>query len=440
MSHINKTLKLEVVIKEAIKNLESCFNKNTIAFEQKNLQLKAYLNETWFSDMLAWLLNPKASHGYNTIFAQELLSTIAKVRKNGKDKYAHCNHFLKTGKKTGLNNSTVIREFFLSGELGKKPKDKRGARYCDIVVLDLDYKDSFMLVIENKLFSANHPFQLQEYQYAVDQKYSEIKTRDYVYLTINGADPRKYEKKREDRFGDKKHPETTLYKNWVCISWVDHILPIIKKLNEDIKKKQNKKGESIHEIAILEKILGLFKKLKDEAKLNQYVENFRKILIDAFADCLLEKLNEFNDKENSKWELHDEKKSKILIYTKYPKRKLEIHMLPNFTITIQSKFKTKNPLCEKIIIPFGVNPDQALHLISYAAKDIYSYHFNNPVGFIKKGKHVVCKNEQLSDKAQICRKIFEFAYKNVCELKVLMSYSSSCWKAMDEEVKKEYDI
>jgi hypothetical protein len=413
-----------------IQDLAECFSKNTPNFKHKELLLTEYLNETWFSDILGWLLNPKASHGYNTQFTKSFLAIAGKTRKEGGGKFSHKKSFLTSKQKPGLSNCAIIREFFLSSGYEKKYKAKRGPRYCDIVLIDFDYKDSLFVGIENKLFSSNHPYQLQEYHYAVATKYSDIKIKDYIYLTINGANPQKY----DITFGEKEKSETELYKNWVCISWVKHILPILEKLET------NKKGEKVHEVAVLMKILTWFKQLeKESADFSKSLDFFRYFLIEAASECLLEKLTAFNEGKPGSWKSVPNKHSMILIHSSYPKRKLEINMLPNFTITIQSKFKSKSCLSEKIIVPFGAPPDQIFNLINYAAKDIFKYHFQNPDNFMRRIS-VIQKKKTYTEKQKEHLSILNFAYEHACELKILMTYSKHCWRAMNIEMKQEYGV
>ena len=42
--------------------------------EISQLILRQGLNETWFSDMLSWLLDVKGTHGFGVRFAQEFLN------------------------------------------------------------------------------------------------------------------------------------------------------------------------------------------------------------------------------------------------------------------------------------------------------------------------------------------------------------------------------
>ena len=75
------------------------------------------MNETWFSNQLAWLLDPSGSHGIGAEFAQKFLQSKPNiVLDNSID----------------LSNLQVIREFYLDIE------GKRNRRYIDIVMFDLN--------------------------------------------------------------------------------------------------------------------------------------------------------------------------------------------------------------------------------------------------------------------------------------------------------------
>ena len=137
--------------------------------------LRTSLNEAWFSDTLAWLLDPSGSHGLGPAFAKRFLTALAWNRRYGSDgEYAQAATHLAYGKgphrkgpesKTRerqrvaslkLANAAVIREFHLSGDIGRGAEN---GRYCDVVLLDLDTSDSLFVAIENKLFTVNHPGQ-----------------------------------------------------------------------------------------------------------------------------------------------------------------------------------------------------------------------------------------------------------------------------------------
>ncbi len=154
------------------------------------ITLRHALNEAWFSDALAWLLDPRGDHGLGVRSLREFLKTIAKERCRKDRSYARRASHLRWSTTPGRGQSSTIlrlanavsfREFFLAGS---PKRSKRGDRYCDVVVLDLDSKDGLVLVVENKLFGSNSSGQLRDQVLGVEEKYSRATIREYVYLTL----------------------------------------------------------------------------------------------------------------------------------------------------------------------------------------------------------------------------------------------------------------
>ncbi len=75
-------------------------------------------------------------------------------------------------------------------------KEKGSAQFADIALFDLDSKDGLFITIENKLFTTNHPQQLETYYKLIEDKYSSVKTREYVYLTLTGEEPTYFGKRK----------------------------------------------------------------------------------------------------------------------------------------------------------------------------------------------------------------------------------------------------
>jgi len=142
-----------------------------------------------------------------------------------------------------------VREFYLSRGVDKK--ESGGPKFCDLAVIDLDSKDGLILIIENKLFTSNHPGQLEQYYDAVEKKFKRAKIREYVYLTIPGLEPLDY-----DDGGSKK------YKYWVNMSWTGDILDIINKTAS---------GKSHPEIRRIKNILKWMKKISNGG-IQNYIE------------------------------------------------------------------------------------------------------------------------------------------------------------------------
>jgi len=105
------------------------------------------MNETWFSNQLAWLLDPKGSHGLNSEFSNKFFTSILGSKF--------------TNKEFNLKNFEVCREFYVQVDDNEKSRDKQVDRRLDVVCMDLEQK--VVVVIENKFDGMNHNNQLSEY-------------------------------------------------------------------------------------------------------------------------------------------------------------------------------------------------------------------------------------------------------------------------------------
>ena len=115
-----------------------------------------------------------------------------------------------------VKNAAVLREFFLARPVKRSP---RGGASCDIAILDLDSDDSFVLIIENKLFTHNHSRQLVHYLERVEDRYRSARVREYVYLTLNGDNPRKMAPESEH-----------VYARWLRMSWLEDVFQLLEAL------------------------------------------------------------------------------------------------------------------------------------------------------------------------------------------------------------------
>jgi hypothetical protein len=107
-----------------------------VSGKPNEITLRHVLNEGWFSDALAWLLDPRGDHGLGVRFLKEFLKEIAKQRCSKGAGYARRASHLRWSKTPGrgqratvlrLGNAASFREFYLSR--GEK-KSKRGDRLC----------------------------------------------------------------------------------------------------------------------------------------------------------------------------------------------------------------------------------------------------------------------------------------------------------------------
>ena len=377
------------------------------AAELPDVALRRCLSEAWFSDTLAWLLDPKAGHKLSVRFVKEFIKKIAQNRCSSEIVYARSGSHLKWGKKgpgiarsgIKLANSTVIREFYLSKAV--KKRGGRGQRYCDLVLLDLDPGDSLFVVVENKLFTTNHPKQLEDYFEAVESKYRRAKVREYVYLTLKRSKPK--------IFADEN---TSCHKHWVQVSWLDDLLEILEKCID-----QNAPNELSH----LMKLLNYLNELtRSPIAVSDGIDKLRKVLIEGATDCLLDELERLGEGKPGNWRKEKSKSEAIVLsHSSKPKSKLYVEMLSNFTVTVQGRRRTSEEF-EKILIPFGSNTKQIFNLFDMAARDVYYLHFKDPKRYLgdkkKLTKTVVLARAKHKD-------LLNFIHEYRFELKALMALS-----------------
>jgi hypothetical protein len=393
-----------------------------------DIMFRRSLNETWFSDTLAWLFDPKSGDSLGVKFLEKFIEIIAKKRSSLALGYKQKKSHLKFGKSgigrtvTGVKrfsfkNAAVCREFYLSKKVRNNSEwDGSGPKYCDVVVLDLDSSDGIFLAVENKLFTTNHPNQLESYYYIIEDKYSRVKTREYVYLTILGERPQ-----TNFHESDKKVLET----EWVCISWVDDILPIL----EDLKPENNAEVEDVRR---LRKLLKWLKRITQvDAHTKEDLENFVQFLVDSTAECLVEELNRLTKKGH--WSQKTNIKSSV-VHSSYPTKILRIQMLPNLFVTVHGQKNSKLNY-EKVLIPFGAFPDQVFHLIDISARDVCYNHFTEPLSYMSGNRK---QTVTVSDTKQKFKPVLDFLFEKKYQLQVLIYFSKKIRKAEKEELEDEY--
>jgi len=416
---------MQKIIDELKEYIDKVSSKNHVP----GVMLRRSLNETWFSDTLAWLLDPKTEDNLGVDFINLFIRKIAEKRSDKKNNYNRRKAFLKFGKEgngrsiTGdsyfsFKNVAVMREYYLSKyDVTKK---RSSAQFGDIVLFDLDAGDNIFLIIENKLFGTNHPEQLETYYNLVEEKYKkDVKVREYVYLTLTGEEPENY--------GTDKSDDEILKKNWIRMSWTDDILEILRQAKEQTK------SEVPTDVIRFENILQL---LKDIVKPRKNIENkvnlFTEQLMVSASKTLTEHLNRLRKTGN--WEQKENIASSIK-HTSVPKRVLYLQMMPNLALTVQGKAKSK-AYYEKILIPFGTIPDQVYHLMYIAAKDIYRKHFSD-IDIYKNTNKKLTKSRLKSEKE--IYELLNFIYEYNHYLQVMLTITKMVKKANKvEEVRETY--
>jgi len=375
-----------------------------------HLVLKRSFNEVWFSNMLAWFLDPKGSHNLGVQFVNEFCAFIAKSRSDATLGYKRTSSNMKRGREgegqplTGvrLGNASVAREFYLAGEIGRSAV--RGARFCDVVLLDLDKNDGVFVAIENKLFTTNHRKQLEDFYECIEVRFKQARVREYVYLTLHGDSP-------------VKHPgvgESGMEEIWVRCSWTNDILEIL------LNCKTNTKRHT--EIEDFISILRWIKSLHHDRHSSR-VDEFCLLIKQAAAYCLEEELNRLGDGRPGTWVTSIQGGAVRLTHSSNPKSPLLFELLPSLSIAVQG-YRGRKATFEKIVIPYGVNADQVFNLLDITARDIYKSHFLNDVNkYLNQNKR---RTPALnSERKQKVKLLFNFIAGHFDALRVLFTVSKT---------------
>ncbi len=392
------------------------FKRHINAIDEKHgvsdIILRRSLDESWFSNTLAWLLDPKASHGLGVRFANEFLKMIAQKRSAEESTYARRKTHLKFGKSgpgvtpgtLSISNSTVLREFYFSGEAVLKTG--RGARYCDIAFVDLGADDSIFLVIENKLFTTDSAYQLEDYYLAVEDKFGRAKVREYVYLTMNGQEP-----SCKKSGANKKY-----FKHWILVSWIDDVRLILEKFSQE--------NTSEHVVTFY-KLLCYLKDLSYPDDLVALkISKLKAFLLQLATDCLHEELKRLGEGMPGEWKSKSVKTGRsVLWHTSVPKRKLIIEINARYYINVYGTKKGAQQV-DKILIPFGAHPEQVFYILDIAARDIYHQYFDDPSRYLSNKKRLT---KTLSELKSEYLDFLKFVYKYKHELQVLLAISAKFW-------------
>lgn len=132
-------------------------------FNQKQIGLNAFYamgmttQEIRHSHFLAWLLNPKETHGLGTLFLEKLCGKLNMQSPNS-------------------NDIIVTKEEY-------QPNDRKRR---DIFIVSKDAETT--ITIENKIFTGTHDDQLASYEKAVNDEYATYKNI-FIYLSPKGDDP-----------------------------------------------------------------------------------------------------------------------------------------------------------------------------------------------------------------------------------------------------------
>lgn len=397
---------------QSMRDVEKFLDEHHFDCDDEDLVLKRSFNEAWFSNMLAWLLDPKGSHGLGPEFLKEFLKLIAQKRSDLDSHYQRKGSFLKWGKggvgKTTsgltLGNASVAREFFLSGEIGTEATLGQG--FCDIVLLDLDSNDGLFVVIENKLFTTNHRNQLEGYFKAVESKYQRAKIREYVYLTFYGFPPILHD-------NDDPHE---LKRIWLRCSWTEDVASVLQTCANSSKHS---------EIGSILNLLMWMKNIRlDGGELR--AKEFRLKILHAAAYCLEEELNRLGEGRQGSWSIQCNDTRVKLMHSSNPRSPLKVELLPNLSVAVQG-YRGGKASFSKIVVPYGVNADQIFNLLDIAARDIYRSHFRDRAAAYLNTEKRRTRTHKSARKLEV-KPIFDFVSAHCDSLRVLFSVLIVVWK------------
>lgn len=170
MSQNAPAIDIEEAIRQLVINIH-LLDKVRAQTEKFNIFriLKADRYEIRHSNMLAWLLAPKASHGLGDSFLKCFLQKVFEARKvqDNTTKFTVDEKLLLTE----LHRFKVEREYSFDSENNTKK------RAIDLILTrDDGYQEKVAIVIENKIYSGEHSDQLQAY-------YDHITVKDFPATT-----------------------------------------------------------------------------------------------------------------------------------------------------------------------------------------------------------------------------------------------------------------
>ena len=403
---------ISLELKTTFENLQNELTKNVFPSIEVP-ESAGMLSEAWFSDMLAWLLDPNESHNFDNRFAKKFMKLIGKLRNDNKLGYNKWSYTLKNYNDIQarekynfdkLNNAASVREYYLSN-------DSSNHKSIDVVFFDLDYGKSFFITIENKLFTHNSREQLKEYHSIINKKFRKIQIREFVYLTLKGDKPYDYNRKIYK-----------INKNWILVSWIDDILNILKELqnNKKIKYKNQKAKELIITLEWL-------KKLSENLKKNDIVNDVNVLILKAIAVYLHYQLTRLIKGKTKEWKIKENYKSIKISHSSVKTKFLKLSINSNYAIKLEiikneKRYgKNQQKTLEKFTIPIGIPKEQIFNVIDMEINEIYNRFFANTDSQKNNNKRRK-ERPELDNELKDIKDILDFFYANKKQLKILFNF------------------
>jgi len=157
-------------IKTQLKKLildDNFTNIQNMVSEEINLMsiLKIAHKELQHSNFLAWLFDPKETHGLNDFFIKEFLKL-----------YYRENEYHDLDSYSKLSVFDFVNLDFSDIEIQREHKN------IDIFITSKS--NDFCIVIENKIFAVEGKGQLKKYRRIIEKKYSDFKHKIFIYLSL----------------------------------------------------------------------------------------------------------------------------------------------------------------------------------------------------------------------------------------------------------------
>lgn len=328
----------------------------------------SHLDEAWFSDRLAWLLDPAASHDLGDRFLRGFLDRLAAA---GADHPAPGIAFARQRRLLrapypGAFGTTVdtiatgplgtVREL----HLGHHESGKSQARHSDLAVVRLTGDRPVLVAIENKLFTTDHDDQLAAYQRAIESRYADLRVVEYAYLTLFGQSP-------TDTGTEAAEAGPVI--PWVPVSWVDDVLPVLEALGADGAELPTAAAE-------VRDVLRWFAAVRARwAELGPAVVAWRREYRRAVVDMLLAELQRLNDGAPGTWHVVQRGTTVTTLgFSRTPARTVAVRVLDNLAIAVMARVKSRGVVDQRVI-PAVSDMGQLVGWLGRTAVEVYSMMF-----------------------------------------------------------------
>nr|MEE4267835.1 hypothetical protein [Candidatus Krumholzibacteria bacterium] len=232
------------------------------------------------------------------------------------------------------------------------------------------------------------------YFHLIESRYQRAKVLEYVYLTLNG-----------------ESPAHACDQNWVCLSWVHDILDILEELprtgNSDVRQ--------------LRQILAWLKVAfspEDQPSFEHRLHLLFEGMVSAATACIVDELQRLNEGARGKWSVQRQSKNSTrIIHSSKPRTPLYVGIMPNLSIALYNRKRGAQGF-DKVLIPFGSNPDQIFNLMDFAARDIYQLHFGENYRLYLGARRRL--TSRVVPARAHSRKLFHFVHQHRQEIQLLI--------------------